>query len=251
MTRPKLDCIIVIMSGHSKWSTIKRKKGANDAARGKLFSKLAKAISIAVKTGGGDNPDTNYSLRVAIEAAKAENMPKDTIQRAINKAQETGDLKEVSYEGFLFDGIQVIIEAATDNRNRTAQIVKSLLDKAGGSMSSPGSVSFNFEKKGLIIVKKSKDVDTQTLEIIDLGAEDIQETKQNLEVYVDAASLFEIKNKLENSGYEVRSSELIQRPKQMVKLEEQKKIDRLSKIFAQFDDEEDVQKVFTNADFDE
>jgi len=239
------------MSGHSKWSTIKRQKGANDAARGKLFSKLSKAISLAVKLGGGDNPEMNYSLRFAIDAAKAENMPKTTIDRAINKASEVGQLDEVTYEGYARDGVQILIEAATDNRNRTAQIVKANLDRAGGSMGSPGSVSFNFEKKGVITLKREDDYDSQMLSLIDLNVSDIEEDGSEVIVYVEPAELFNFKEKLEKLDFSVISSELIQKPKTMVELSEQKDISNILKLFERLEDEEDVQKVFTNANFDE
>lgn len=239
------------MSGHSKWSTIKRQKGANDAARGKLFSKLSRGISIAVKTGGSPSPEQNYSLRMAIEAAKAENMPRDTIDRAINKASEQGNLEEVTYEGFAFDGIQMLIEAATDNRNRTSQVVKSILEKGGGNLGGPGSVSFNFDPKGLLTIKKDSDFDTQMLSLIDLGVDEVEELASELEIYVPRSELYNMKTKLEESGFPVLSFELVQKPKMTVKIEDKAKVGNLAVILERFDEEEDVQKVYTNADFDE
>lgn len=239
------------MSGHSKWSTIKRQKGANDKARGKLFSKLARGIAIAIKSGGSASPEQNYSLRMAIEAAKAENMPKDTIDRAITKASETGHLEEVTYEGFAAGGIQLIIEAATDNRNRTAQVVKSLLEKSGGNLGGPGAVSFNFEPKGVLTIAKEDDYESQALALIDLGVEDIEEDGKILEIYVPRNELFEVKQKLESAGIEVKSAELTQKPKMVMKLTDQKQIDGVSSLLEKFDDEEDIQKVYTNATFDD
>lgn len=142
------------MSGHSKWSTIKRQKAVTDQARGKIFSKLSKAISVAVKTGGSDNPDFNPKLRVAVETAKASNMPKSNIDRAIQRASEVGDLTEVLYEGFGPYGVGVVVEATTDNKNRTSQEIKTIFDRSGGNLGGPGSVMFNFVKKGMIIIKR-------------------------------------------------------------------------------------------------
>jgi len=171
------------MSGHSHYATIKRQKALTDAARGNVFSKHAKAIMIAAK-GGGD-PESNFKLRVAIDKARAENMPKDNIERAIAKAtSEGGVLTEAVYEGFGPSGVAVIVEAATDNKNRTAQEIKNLFERGGGSLAGPGAVSFNFESKGFLLIKKTSDPDSQMLTIIDMGVEDITDSVDGLEVYV-------------------------------------------------------------------
>lgn len=239
------------MSGHSKWSTIKRKKGANDAARGQLFSKLSKAVSIAVKTGGSDNPAMNNSLKVAIEAARVANMPKETIERAIKKASETGDLTEVTYEGFGPEGCQIMIHAATDNKNRTAQEIKQMLTRAGGNMGGPGTVSFNFKPKGYILVKKLEDIDSQTLTLIDLGVEDVEESSEGLDIYVNPASFFEMKEILIEKGFDILDSELIQKPLTHVKVDSSFGVKKIVGLLESLEEHEDVQSVYTNADFDE
>lgn len=236
------------MSGHSKWSTIKHKKAATDAAKGKLFSRLVKAISIAVKTGGGDNPESNAKLRVAIDAAKAANMPKGNIDRAINKASSEGEnLEEVTYEGFGPGGFGVIVEVATDNRNRTGQEIKSIFDKRGGQLAGPGAVSYNFEPKGFLVVKKGDDLDHQMLTLIDLGVEDMEEIDEGIEVYVSPNELYEVKNKIEEKGFGVENAELIQKPKTLQKLEGEKAAKAID-FLEMLDEHDDVQKVFANLD---
>lgn len=236
------------MSGHSKWSTIKRQKAVNDNARGQTFSKLSRAITIAVKTGGGPNPDSNYKLKMAIDAARAENMPKGTIDRAINKAASGGEqMEEIMYEGFGEEGVGVLVQATTDNRNRTAQEIKSIFDKNGGTMSQPGSVSFNFELKGYLLIKKFENVDEQILALIDLGIEDVEETEGGIEIYVSAQELFEVKRKVEENGFGVITAELIQKPKLKIPLEENK-AEKLFKLLDALDSHEDVQKVFDNSE---
>lgn len=236
------------MSGHSKWSTIKRKKGANDQARGKMFSKLSKAISLAAKDGG-DNPDMNHKLRMAIDAAKAANMPKDTIDRAVKKASETGDLTEVLYEGFGPNGIQFLIEAATDNKNRTSAEIKSILQKSGGNMGGPGSASFNFNSKGYILVKIEGDMDEFMLELIDIGVEDMQKAEEGLEITTEPTELFEIINKLKEKGVKIIDSALIQKPITQQKIEDAKLQQKISDLMESLDEHDDVQNVYTNADY--
>lgn len=246
MSRPvKYNCY---MSGHSKWSTIKRQKAANDNARGKVFSRLSRAIAVAVKTGGGPNIDSNYKLKVAVDAAKAENMPKDTIERAISKASSSAEnVDEVTYEGFGPEGVNVIVEAATDNRNRTAQEIKNIFEKNGGSMGQPGSVSFNFEPRGYILVTKNN-VEQQMLKLIDLGVEEMEEGDDGIEVYVNPQELYETKGKIEDAGYTVKRSELMQKPKLMIPIKNADKAKKLFALVEQFEDQDDVQSVFENAD---
>lgn len=239
------------MSGHSHYATIKRQKEAKDAARGQIFSKLAKAISIAVKTGGGANPDTNYKLRVAIDKAKAANMPKVNTERAISKGTGGGTLEEIKYEGFGPGGIAVILEAATDNRNRTAQEIKGLFERGGGSLAGPGAVSFNFVSKGLLVVKKKKDTEAQILELIDLGVEDINEVEDGLEVYVEGSKLNETKKALEKEGLKVISFELVQKPKTLQTVSDEKTAAKALAFLNNLEDYEDVQKVFANLDIPE
>ena len=238
------------MSGHSKWSTIKRQKEANDMARGKVFGKLSRAISIAVKTGGGENPDTNYKLRIAIDAARAANMPKDNIERAITKGGGPENLEEVVYEGYGLGGIAVMVEAATDNRNRTAQEIKNIFERVGGSLAGPGAVSHIFEPKGLLVVDKVSDSEGQLLELIDLGAEDVEETEDGVEVYTNPKSLAQVKAKVEEKGYKITSSGLIQLPKNLQKVGDEAASKTL-KFLESLEEHDDVQNVFSNADISE
>ncbi len=235
------------MSGHSKWSTIHRAKEVKDQARGKLFSKVSRIITIAAKTGGGPNPDANFKLKDAIEKARAISMPKENIERAINKASESGDLFEAVYEGFGPGGVAIIVETATDNKNRTIAEIKILFEKRGGTLGGPGSVSYNFDHKGLIVLKKSADVDSQMLELIDLGAADIEETPEGLNVYVEPALTSEIKTKMEAAGQTVLSSDLIMKPKTFVEIENEETAQKVVDLLDVLDEHDDVQKVFDNA----
>jgi YebC/PmpR family DNA-binding regulatory protein len=239
------------MSGHSHYATIKRQKETKDAARGQMFSKLAKAISITVKTGGGENPDTNYKLRIAIDKAKVANMPKVNIERAISKGTGGRTLEEMTYEGFGPGGIAVMLEAATDNRNRTAQEIKGLFERGGGSLAGPGAVSFNFVSKGLLVVKKKKNTETQTLELIDLGVEDVDEVEDGLEIYVEGSKLNKTKKALEKEGFKVISSELVQKPKTLQTVSDEKTAAKALTFLNNLEDYEDVQKVFANLDIPE
>jgi YebC/PmpR family DNA-binding regulatory protein len=237
--------IIRYMSGHSKWSTIKRQKGLNDQARGKLFSKFARAISIAAKSG--PDPDANYKLRVVIDSARAANMPKVNIERAISKASESGELVEVVYEGFGPHGISVIAETVTDNRNRTAQEMKSIFERGGGSLAGPGSVSYNFKPKGLIVIG-GKDAESQILDLIDMGVEDVEEGDGVLEVYVAPSELSSFKQKLENEGYEIMSTDLVMKPVSFKKIDDVSKASQAVGFLEKLEEHEDVQKVFANLD---
>jgi len=237
------------MSGHSHYATIKRQKGLKDAVKGKVFSKLGRAISIAVKTGGGPDPNANYKLRMAVDAARAENMPKDNIERAITKAAgEAGNLEEITYEGFGPGGVGVLVEAATDNRNRSAQEIKNIFDRAGGNMAGPGSVSFNFDPKGLVVVKKSANPDEQMLALIDLGVEDIQETDEGLEIYVASEKVAETRDLLISKGYEVLHMELTKKPKNHITISDASQAGKVMKLLDNLEEYEDVQKVYANLD---
>lgn len=237
------------MSGHSKWSTIKRKKEATDIARGKLFSKLSRAITVAAKAGGGDDPEMNPKLRMAIDTAKAANMPKDNIKRAIERASKVGEeIEEVKYEGFGPEGIGVIVEAATDNRNRTAQEIKNLFEKKGGSLGGPGAVSFNFDRRGLIVVDKNKDTDEQLLELIDVGAEDVEIIEDAIEVYVEPTALHDIAENVREKGFNVRSADIVYKPKSLVKINDKTKTERVLNFLEKLEDQDDVQSVFSNVD---
>lgn len=236
------------MSGHSKWSTIKRKKGATDAARGKLFSKLSKAILVAVKTGGGADPGANHKLRVATDAAKAANMPKANIERAISKGGGGEALYEVTYEGFGPAGIAVIVETATDNKNRTAQEIKGIFERGGGRLAGPGAVSYNFEQKGLLVVIPASDTEEQMLALIDLGAEDVELTDDGIEVYVSPDKLSGVKDKIEKSGFKVTSSEFYKKPKSLQEILDKEEAAKALKFLDNLEGHEDTQKVFANLD---
>jgi len=236
------------MSGHSHYATIKRQKESKDAARGNMFSKLGKAISIAAKTGGGPDPNSNFKLRVAIDKARGFNMPKDNIERAISRASGGESLDEVSYEGFGPSGVAVMVEVATDNRNRTGQEIKNIFERAGGSLAGPGAVSFNFEPKGQIVVKNEGDAEAQMLKLIDLGVEDIEETDDGIEVHVSPEKLNSSRKALEDAGFTIVGVELVQRPKNYVSVTAPTEASKAITFLDSLNEHEDVQKVFANLD---
>ncbi len=241
------------MSGHSKWAKIHRKKGAADAKKGASFTRLSNAITLAAKEKGGD-PSMNFSLRLAIDKAKAENMPKDNIDRAVKKG--TGELEgqqisEVVYEGFMPGGIPIIIEALTDNKNRTAANIKHILSKHGGSLGSSGSVSWQFERKGVIQLKegstKGKDKDELELDIIDAGADDIKGKDGQLAVLCPMESLQEVREKLEEAGFEIDDASLEWIPKETISISAEDN-EKVGKLFEILEDDEDVMGFYTNVD---
>lgn len=235
------------MSGHSHFATIKRQKEAKDAARGNIFSKMARAIMIAAK--GGADPDMNFKLRFEIEKARGYGMPKENIERAIAHATtEAANIEEISYEGFGPSGISVIVAVATDNKNRSAQEMKNIFERAGGRLSGPGSVSFNFENKGFALVKKSSDVDSQMLSLIDAGAEDIEDTEDGFEVYTSPEKLSDFQKKIADLGFEASNVELQMRPKNLQTLTDKEQAAKALKFLQSLEDLEDVQKVFSNLD---
>jgi YebC/PmpR family DNA-binding regulatory protein len=238
------------MSGHSKWSTIKRKKGAADAARSKLWAKLLRAVEVAARDGGG-NIDANPALASAVEKAKSSSVPNDNIDRAIKRG--TGELEgetyeEVSYEGYGAGGVAVLVSCLTGNRNRTAQDVRSLFTKHGGKMAEPGAVSWMFEPKGVVIVAKDGvDEDEVFLVAADAGAEDVRGSEESIEVITPTDSLKPVRDALASAGVTVESSELTQIPKSTVPLEgtDAKKLLNLVDALEELDD---VQDVFANFD---
>ena len=235
------------MSGHSHFATIKRQKAVNDAAKGNLFSKMARAIMIAAKSGG--DPDMNFKLRFEIDKARAVSMPKENIERAIAKATtEAANLEEITYEGFGPGGIGVMIEVASDNKNRTAQEIKNLFDRAGGSMGGPNSVAFNFESKGFMVVKKKEDPDAQMLQLIDAGAEDIEDVGDSFEIYVAPDKLGQIHKALVAAGFEVTETELQMKPKNFVTITDPSTAGKIMKFIDEVESHDDVQNVFINAD---
>jgi YebC/PmpR family DNA-binding regulatory protein len=240
------------MSGHSKWSTIKRQKESKDARRGQIFTKLGNAITVAVRAGGGvDDPEKNFKLRLAIEKARAMNMPKETIQRAIKRGagdKEGSNWSEITYEGYGPEGIAVMLEAATDNKNRTTSEIKNLFEKGGGSLASPGAVSFQFKKSGLITVAKTDSPDDQILALIDLGVEEVEEASDALEVYIKPEQTHELRLKIEGLGFKVLSEEIIMQPINWVKIEEKNKAEKVLKFMESLEEHDDVQKVYANFD---
>jgi YebC/PmpR family DNA-binding regulatory protein len=239
------------MSGHSKWSTIKRQKGANDARRGALFTKVAREISVAARQGGGD-PDANYRLRLAIEKARSVNMPADNVKRTIDKATGGGEgeqYEEIVYEGYGPGGVAILVEAATDNRNRTAAEVRSIFTKAGGQLAGSGAVAWQFEPRGLITVA-SGDPDEVALAAIDAGASDVDTTVEPVEIYTEPADLEAVRKALEGAGVEVEHAESAMIAKQTVELDEAKARQAL-RLVELLEDLEDVQRVTANFDIPE
>ena len=242
------------MSGHSKWSTIKRQKGANDAKRGALFTKVAREISVAARLGGGD-PDANYRLRLAIEKARSVNMPADNIKRTIEKATGGGDgdqYEEIVYEGYGPGGVAVLVEAQTDNRNRTAAEVRSVFTKSGGQLAGSGAVAWQFEPRGLITVARNgKDADEVALTAIDAGAEDVDtEADDAIEIYTTPGELESVRSALEGAGVSVDSAESAMIAKQTVELDAAKARQAL-RLVELLEDLEDVSRVTANFDIPE
>ena len=242
------------MAGHSKWSNIKNKKGKADAARGKIFTKIGKEISIAAK--GGSDPESNSKLRDAIAKAKSNNMPNDTIQRAIKRgAGELEDIsfEEIIYEGYAPSGVAVIVNTLTENRNRTAGDIRYIFDKNGGSLGSSGCVGWMFDKKGLIIVEKQDSVDEEELIMLALeaGAEDFISEEDSYEIYTDPSTFSDVRLKLEKDGIIMASAEVTMIPQNTVKVTIEDDVKRINKMFDMFDDNDDVQDFYHNAELPE
>jgi YebC/PmpR family DNA-binding regulatory protein len=238
------------MSGHSKWSTIKRQKGLNDAKRGKTFTKLANAITISVKQGGGiGDPSSNVRLRLAIDAARSANMPKENIERAIKRAsgKEAGDITEVLYEGFAQGGVSVIVEAATDNSMRTTSEVKSIFHKAGASFGQPGSTAYQFKHIGRIIAKKNdKSFDDLFALAVDAGAQEIEQVGDEVFIYTSMHDLSKIKDTLISKDIEIVEADLIREPIVTVEIDDLEKLNRIENFINALEELDDVQKVYTN-----
>lgn len=238
------------MSGHSKWATIKRAKGANDAKRGQLFTKLANAITIAVKQGGSiTDPEMNPSLRIAVDKAKGANMPRENIERAIQRAAGLGagvEFTEALYEGFAPGGVGMLIEAVTDKKQRTVAEVKNLIEKNGGSMGGQGSVSYQFQKAGEIIVKTDgKSVDDILTSALDSGAEDIDDAGEVVFIYTSPTTLTSVKNALSDAGLTIEEAGLVYKP--ITKISVQPEIEaKIMAIVEKLEELDDVQKVYTN-----
>ncbi len=239
------------MSGHSKWSSIKHKKGAADAKRGKVFTKLIKEITVAARMGGSGDPAANPRLRAAILAAKAENMPKDNIDRAIKKG--TGELEGVNYEennyeGYGPGGAAVLIESVTDNKNRAVADIRHIFAKCGGNMGENGCVSWMFDNKGYFCVdKKAADEDKLMEIVLDAGAEDVKEDDDEWEVITAPADFEKVKEALDRSSIQYTDAEITMLPKNTTNLQG-KEAEQMVRLMDLLDDCEDVQKVYTNAD---
>jgi YebC/PmpR family DNA-binding regulatory protein len=243
------------MSGHSKWATIRRKKGAADAKRGQLFSKLARAIIVAAREGGPD-PDANLALANAIEKAREASMPKDNIERAIARgagAAAGGEAYEhVTYEGYGPSGVAVLVEALTDNRNRTASDIRHIFTKNDGNLGGSGGVAWQFERKGVIIVDGERvDEDELTLSAADAGAEDVAVDGSSLQVTTAPEDLAAVRAALESAGVPLESAELTMVPKTTVRVEDESAARKLVRLMDALEDNEDVQGVYSNFDIPE
>ena len=240
------------MAGHSKWASIKHKKKATDAKRGALFTKLTRAITVAAREGGGD-PDGNPSLVLAIQKAKDASMPKDNIERAIAKGtgadQDAEAFEAVTYEGYGPAGVAVLVEALTDNRNRTSSDVRHAFSKHGGNLGEPGSVNWIFEKKGQIVVDSSRYGEDDLMAAVDAGAEDVTEDGDVLEVVTGPTDLAAVRGALEQAGVELQSAELVMRPTNRIEIEEGQAAS-LMRLLDTLEDNDDVQAVHANFDVD-
>jgi YebC/PmpR family DNA-binding regulatory protein len=241
------------MSGHSKWSTIKRQKGVNDSKRSAMFTKVAREIAVAARAGGGD-PDANYRLRLAIDKARSINMPADNIKRSIEKATGGGDAEqyeEIVYEGYGPGGVAVLVEAATDNRNRTAAEVRSIFAKTGGQLAGSGAVAWQFEVRGLITVDRAGvEPDEVALSAIDAGAADVDSETDPIEIYTEPSDLYTVRKAIEDAGIKVDDAESAMIAKQTVSLDADH-VRKALRLVELLEDLDDVQRVTTNVDIPE
>ena len=240
------------MSGHNKWSTIKQKKGKNDAARAKIFTKIGREIIVAVKEGGSADPTVNSKLRDCIAKAKANNVPNDNIERVIKKAagdSDSSNYEAVTYEGYGPSGVAVIVEALTDNRNRTAGDVRHYFDKYGGNMGQQGCVSFMFERKGVLVIEREdleKSEDEVMEAALEAGAADFEADDDIFTIYTEPSDLGAVRDDLAAQGYEFASAEVEQVPNTYTKLEDQETCDKMQKMLDMFEDNDDIQNVWHN-----
>ena len=241
------------MSGHSKWHSIKHKKGALDAKRGKIFTRLIREITVATRTGGGD-PDMNPRLRKAVSDAKAANMPNDNIDRGIKRGTgelEGVDYEEITYEAYGPGGVAVLIETMTDNRNRTVAELRHLLSKNNGNLGEAGSVSWMFDRKGYLVVDKAQKNEDELFEIaIEAGADDLKDDEGNFEIFTDQEVFEDVKKAIQKSGIETEVAEVSMIPQNFIKLEGGD-AQQMLKLYEAIDDHDDVQNVYANFDIDE
>ena len=242
------------MSGHSKWHSIKHAKGAADAARGKVFARLARQIEVAARSGGGD-VEGNPTLRTMVQKARDSSMPKDNIERAIKRG--IGELEgvtyeEVNYEGYAPNGVAILVETLTDNRNRTGSEVKNIFSRNGGSLSEPGAVAWQFERKGLIILAKSAaNEDDLMLVVLDAGADDVEDHGDTWVVVTPATDLHAVGIALEEAGIAFESSDLTRLPQQTVPLEDAASAKQVLRVIDALEEHDDVQNVYANFDIPE
>jgi YebC/PmpR family DNA-binding regulatory protein len=238
------------MSGHSKWATIKHKKGAADKARGKLFAKLLRQVEVAAREGGGD-PESNPTLRTMFQKARDNSVPIDTIQRAIKRG--TGELEgviyeSITYEGYAPGGVAVLVEVLTDNRNRTGSEVRSVFSRSGGSMAEPGAVAWQFERKGSILVDRAADEEALMLTALDAGADDLADDGEAWRVTTPAGDLHAVRTAIEDAGLTVESADLTMVPSATVRLDTTENAKKVLNVVDALDDHDDVQNVFANFD---
>ena len=240
------------MSGHNKWSTIKQKKGKNDAARAKIFTKIGRELIVAVKEGGSADPSVNSKLRDCIAKAKANNVPNDNIDRIIKKAAGEADstnYEAVTYEGYGASGVAVIVEALTDNRNRTAGEVRHYFDKFGGNMGTPGCVSFMFEQKGVIVIDREDleaDEDTVMEHALEAGASDFEADEDIVTIYTEPSDMGAIRDDLADKGYNFVTAEVAMVPNTYTKVDDPAVQEKLQKMLDMFEDNDDIQNVWHN-----
>lgn len=237
------------MSGHSKWSTIKREKGAKDAARGALFTKLGNAIAIAARSG--TDPDMNFALRLAVDKAKSANMPLNNIQRSIDRVKDknAAQLQEVLYEGYGPGGVAILVEVATDNINRTYPLVKLAFSKHGGNIAEKGAVAFQFDRKGVIRLQGTGD--EVMLQALDAGAEDVQEEDAESVVYTAATDLAKVRDMLKRQGAEITEAELSYVPNTTIAITDKDTAGKIMRLMDALDDLDDVSNTHVNFDIDE
>ena len=239
------------MSGHSKWATIKRAKGIDDAKKGAVFTKLSREIILAAKQGGDMN--ANFKLRMAVGRAKAQNMPKDNIERAIAKGSGSGNdeqLDEITYEGYGPGGVAILLSVLTDNRNRTVAEIRHRFSRSGGNLGETGSVGWQFAARGLISIPVGKnDPDEVALLAIDAGAEDVNVDDDAIEVQTEPANLEAVRKALEGNGLDIENADFAMVPKTLMEIEDQKTAHQVLKLIDALEDLEDVQRVYSNADF--
>ncbi len=238
------------MSGHSKWATIKHKKGAADAKRGKLFNKLARQIEVSARSGGGDI-ESNPTLRTAVQKAKASQMTNDAIDRAIKRGTGEGDggvYDNITYEGYAPGGVALLIDVLTDNRNRTSADIRNILSKMGGSMAEPGAVGWQFTRRGVVLLEGAVDEDELMLAAIEAGADDVADDGGTWRVTCNPSDTFEVKDALENAGYTVMSADMPMVSDNLVPVTSVDDAKKLLRIMDAIEDNDDVQDVYSNFD---